>query len=128
MDREKKQEINRLLREAFEPGVWYPFAKAAKYLTDRGIRSAELGYGKMRALLEDLPEYLALRQVMHGTNPDFELCLLPEKAEYQNKQEETPEPILQVAPVEISAEKKQEINRLLREAFEPGIWLSLIHI
>ena len=122
MDREKKQEINRLLREAFEPGIWYPFAKAAKYLTDHGIRSTELGYGKMRALLEDLPEYLALRQVMHGTNPDFELCLLPEKAEYQNKQEETPEPILQVVPVEISAEKKQEINRLLREAFEPGIW------
>ena len=79
MDREKKQEINRLLREAFEPGIWYPFAKAAKYLTDHGIRSTELGYGKMRALLEDLPEYLALRQVMHGTNPDFELCLLPEK-------------------------------------------------
>lgn len=77
MDREKKQQISSLLHEVFEPGVWYPFAKAAKYLTDHGIRSTELGYAKMRMLLEDIPEYVTLRQVMHGTNPDFELCLVP---------------------------------------------------
>ena len=41
LDAEKKRQINSLLREAFEPGVWYPFAKVAKYLTEHGIRSAE---------------------------------------------------------------------------------------
>ena len=86
MDREKKQQINSLLREAFEPGIWYPFAKVAKYLTEHGIRSAELGYAKMRMLLEDIPEYVTLRQVMHGTNPDFELCLAAGEGAEQNTQ------------------------------------------
>jgi hypothetical protein len=127
MDREKKQQISSLLHEVFEPGVWYPFAKAAKYLTDHGIRSTELGYAKMRMLLEDIPEYVTLRQVMHGTNPDFELCLVPgaEEAEKQGGKiwETATDNMAAIMPDGgLSAEKKQQISSLLHEAFEPGVW------
>lgn len=75
MDIQTKHRIYELLTGAFSMGEAYPLSRIAKFLTDADIRSAAYGYPKMRALLEDLPEFLTVTPIMLGQNPQQMITL-----------------------------------------------------
>lgn len=75
MDIQTKRRIYELLSGAFSLGEAYPLSRIAKFLTDADIRSAAYGYPKMRALLEDLPEFITVTPIMMGQNPQQMITL-----------------------------------------------------
>ncbi len=72
---EVKQRVYNLLTESFPFDEPQPFAKVALYLTKQGIKSSDYGYAKMKPFLLEMPEFLLIREIILGQNPQQEITL-----------------------------------------------------
>ena len=72
---EVKQRVYKLLTESFPFDEPQPFAKVALYLTKQGIKSSDYGYAKMKPFLSEMPEFLLIREILLGQNPQQEITL-----------------------------------------------------
>ncbi|MFR3483638.1 MAG: hypothetical protein ACLTXL_09230 [Clostridia bacterium] len=70
-----KQRVYKLLTESFPFDEPQPFAKVALYLTKQGIKSSDYGYAKMKPFLSEMPEFLLIREILLGQNPQQEITL-----------------------------------------------------
>lgn len=70
-----KARLYHLLTERFPFDQSQPLARVALYLSQQGVRAIDFGYAKMKSLLQELPEFLSLTDVMLGDQPQQEVRL-----------------------------------------------------
>ncbi len=63
-----KRRIYSAITAAFPTEEEYSFEKIDALLNKNGFRSADFGYAKRRNMLEDLPEFLTLKETVIGQN------------------------------------------------------------
>ena len=70
-----KKHLYQILSEGFPFEEAQPLAKVALYLSQHGIKSKDYGYKKVKAMFYDLAEFLTVKEILCGSNPQQELVL-----------------------------------------------------
>ena len=79
LTQENKKQLYQLLSEKFPFEEPQPLAKVALYLSQQGVKSKDYGYKKVKLMFYDLAEFLSMREILCGTNPQQEIILHPWK-------------------------------------------------
>ena len=108
LTQENKKQLYQLLSEKFPFEEPQPLAKVALYLSQQGVKSKDYGYKKVKLMFYDLAEFLSMREILCGTNPQQEIILHPWKEKKSREKE--------------SKEKKDSIRKQRKSAQEDDFY------
>ncbi len=125
LTQEDKQKIYQCLKDNLEQEVAYPMARVAGLLNREKLGNREFGYPKIKPFMAELSEFVSVKEIVLGQNPQQEITLHAwepaaegGKAKKQTEQPEPQEP----------QEKKAAAPLAITEADQKAIYQTLVAV